>query len=124
MFCAEGRLPTYEYECKSCHHRFDERQSFSSEPVATCPLCTNGARRVFHAVPVVFKGSGFYVNDYGKGSSTDTSGESSSAKKDEAKGAGDGASETGSASKGGSENSSESKSQTGSETAAAASKSG
>ena len=123
MFCAEGRLPTYEYECKSCQHRFDERQSFSSEPVATCPLCTNGARRVFHAVPVVFKGSGFYVNDYGKGSSTDTSGESSSAKKDDASSAA-AASETDTASKGGSENSSESKSQAGSETAAAASKSG
>ncbi len=84
----------------------------------------NGARRVFHAVPVVFKGSGFYVNDYGKGSSTDTSGESPSAKKDEASGAGDGASEAGSASKDGSENASQSKSQAGSETAAAASKSG
>ena len=117
-------MPTYEYECRSCHHRFDERQSFSSEPVATCPLCMNGARRVFHAVPVVFKGSGFYVNDYGKGSSTDTSGESSSARKDEAKGAGDGESGASAASKAGSDGGSESKSQVGSETAAAASKSG
>ena len=116
-------MPTYEYECRSCRHRFDERQSFSAEPVATCPLCMDGARRVFHAVPVVFKGSGFYVNDYGKGSSTDTSGESHSAKKDEASGAGDGASEGSTASRDGSEGSSESKSQAGSETAAAASKS-
>ena len=84
----------------------------------------NGARRVFHAVPVVFKGSGFYVNDYGKGSSTDTSGESPSVKKDEAKGAGDGASEGSSVSKDASESGSESKSQAGSETAATASKSG
>ena len=80
----------------------------------------DGARRVFHAVPVVFKGSGFYVNDYGKGSSTDTSG---STKKGEASEAGDGASEGSPASKDGSEGSSESKSQAGSETAAAASKS-
>ena len=84
----------------------------------------DGARRVFHAVPVVFKGSGFYVNDYGKGSSTDTSGESHSARKDEATRAGDGASEGSPASKkDGSGGSSESKSQAGSETAAAASKS-
>ena len=84
----------------------------------------NGARRVFHAVPVVFKGSGFYVNDYGKGASTDTSGDSPSGKKDEAGKAGDSVSEVGSASKPGSESSSESKPQVGSETAAAASKSG
>ena len=84
----------------------------------------NGARRVFHAVPVVFKGSGFYVNDYGKGSSTDTSGESPSAKKDEADGVAGGASEGSSASRDGSEGGSESKSQAGSETTAAASTSG
>ena len=76
----EGRLPTYEYECKSCKHRFEERQSFSSEPVATCPVCMNGARRVFHAVPVVFKGAGFYVNDYGKGSRVETATDTDSSK--------------------------------------------
>ena len=66
-------MPTYEYECNSCQHRFEEKQSFSSEPVATCPKCTEDSRRVFHAVPVVFKGAGFYVNDYGKGSGAGTS---------------------------------------------------
>ena len=66
-------MPTYEYECNSCQHRFEENQSFSSEPVATCPKCTEDSRRVFHAVPVVFKGAGFYVNDYGKGSGAGTS---------------------------------------------------
>jgi putative FmdB family regulatory protein len=62
-------LPRYDYECPNCHHVFEVKQSFSSEPVATCPNCANGARRVFRAVPIVFKGSGFYVNDYGKGNS-------------------------------------------------------
>ena len=62
-------MPRYDYECESCHHLFEVKQSFSSEPVATCPNCGNGARRVFHAVPIVFKGSGFYVNDHGKGNS-------------------------------------------------------
>ena len=61
-------MPRYDYECETCHNRFEVKQSFSSEPVANCPVCQNGARRVIHSVPVVFKGSGFYVNDYGKGS--------------------------------------------------------
>ena len=60
-------MPRYDYECQTCHNVFEVRQGFTSEPVANCPICLNGARRVFHAVPIVFKGSGFYVNDYGKG---------------------------------------------------------
>ncbi len=79
-------MPRYDYECTSCHHVFEMRQSFDSDPVATCPECSNKANRKFHAVPIVFKGSGFYVNDYGKNSSytskptdnKDTSSESSS----------------------------------------------
>ena len=59
-------MPRYDYECESCHHRFELRQSFDSEPVATCPECQNRATRKFHSVPIVFKGSGWYVNDYGK----------------------------------------------------------
>ena len=62
-------MPRYDYECTSCHHVFEMRQSFDSDPVATCPECSNKANRKFHAVPIVFKGSGFYVNDYGKNSS-------------------------------------------------------
>ena len=62
-------MPRYDYECQNCHHLFEVKQSFSSEPVATCPNCGKDARRVFHAVPIVFKGSGFYVNDHGKGNS-------------------------------------------------------
>ena len=61
-------MPRYDYECQTCHHVFELKQSFDSEPVATCPECRNGARRKFSVVPVVFKGSGFYVNDYGRGS--------------------------------------------------------
>ena len=64
-------MPRYDYECDTCHYLFELRQGFDSEPVATCPECENSARRKFHAVPIVFKGSGWYVNDYGKkGSST------------------------------------------------------
>ena len=62
-------MPRYDYECDSCHHVFELKQSFDSEPVASCPNCENRSRRLIHSVPVVFKGSGFYVNDYGKGKS-------------------------------------------------------
>ena len=71
-------MPLYDYRCKTCDHVFELRQSFSSEPVATCPSCNNGAQRVIHSVPVVFKGSGFYVNDYGKGRSGGSSSSSTS----------------------------------------------
>jgi putative FmdB family regulatory protein len=66
-------LPRYDYECQACLHVFEVKQSFSSEPVAECPKCGSGARRLIHAVPIVFKGSGFYVNDYGKGKSPTSS---------------------------------------------------
>ena len=59
-------MPRYDYECDTCHHVFELRQSFDSEPVTDCLKCGNTSRRKFHAVPVVFKGSGWYVNDYGK----------------------------------------------------------
>lgn len=66
-------MPAYDYKCNSCGHRFEERQSFYADPVANCPICPSEASRQFVAVPIVFKGSGFYVNDYGKGSSSYTS---------------------------------------------------
>ena len=66
-------MPRYDYECQACHHVFEVKQSFSSEPVAECPECGSGSRRLIHAVPIVFKGSGFYVNDYGKGKSPTSS---------------------------------------------------
>ena len=59
-------MPRYDYECGTCHYQFELKQSFASEPVANCPKCQNGARRLFHSVPIMFKGSGWYVNDYGK----------------------------------------------------------
>jgi putative FmdB family regulatory protein len=57
-------MPTYEYECGSCHHRFDLKQSFNDKPQADCPKCKKKARRIFHAAPIIFKGSGFYVTDH------------------------------------------------------------
>ena len=66
-------MPRYDYVCPDCGNEFEVRQSFDSEPVATCDSCQGTARRVIHSVPIVFKGSGFYVNDYGKKGSSSTS---------------------------------------------------
>jgi len=56
-------MPTYEYECGSCQYRFDLKQGFDDEPVATCPKCEQRARRVFHPAPVIYKTGGFYITD-------------------------------------------------------------
>jgi len=57
-------MPIYEYECRACHHRFERKQRFDEEPVAICPQCQSKAHRVIHSVPIIFKGSGFYVTDH------------------------------------------------------------
>ena len=82
-------MPRYDYECQSCSHRFELKQSFTSEPVATCPKCEEASSRIIHSVPIVFKGSGWYVNDYGKrggagASSASESKESSEPRSDDA----------------------------------------
>ena len=57
-------MPTYVYECKDCGHRFELFQSFSAEALRTCPECHQVTlRKVLFPAGVVFKGSGFYVND-------------------------------------------------------------
>ena len=56
-------MPTYEYECKGCRNRFELRRGFHDQSQATCPKCESEAHRLFSAVPVIFKGSGFYVTD-------------------------------------------------------------
>ena len=56
-------MPIYEYECQDCRCHFDRRQRFDDEPVAICPECQGKARRVINSVPVIFKGSGFYITD-------------------------------------------------------------
>ncbi len=60
-------MPIYEYECSVCHLHFERRQRFDAEPVAKCPECQGKARRVLHSIPVIFKGSGFYITDNRKG---------------------------------------------------------
>jgi len=88
-------LPRYDYECED-GHVFELKQSFSSEPKADCPVCGKPSTRQFSVVPIVFKGSGWYVNDYGKKGSSSTSssgndGTESDSSRSDGSGSGDGA---------------------------------
>ena len=56
-------MPIYEYECSLCCSRFERKQRFDEEPVDICPKCQGKARRVIHSIPIIFKGSGFYVTE-------------------------------------------------------------
>lgn len=60
-------MPTYEYECKDCKHRFEEFQKITDTPLSKCPKCGGQLRRLITGgVGLIFKGSGFYVTDYKK----------------------------------------------------------
>ncbi|WP_112270492.1 FmdB family zinc ribbon protein [Lentzea terrae] len=66
-------MPTYQYACTACEHRFEAVQSFSDASLTECPECSGKLRKLFGAVGVVFKGSGFYRTDSRSGSSKSTS---------------------------------------------------
>jgi putative FmdB family regulatory protein len=66
-------MPLYEYQCKKCGHRFEKIQKFSDKPVKKCPECGGLVEQVISAPAVQFKGSGWYVTDYAKKSSTASS---------------------------------------------------
>lgn len=59
-------MPTYEYLCQTCSHRFETWQKMTDEPLTTCPECGNHIRRVLYPAGIVFKGSGFYKTDHGQ----------------------------------------------------------
>jgi putative FmdB family regulatory protein len=61
-------MPTYDYECLACKHRFEVFQSMKDEPVQFCVKCNGKVRKLFANTGIIFKGSGFYVNDYKKNS--------------------------------------------------------
>ena len=56
-------MPTYQYACTACGHRFEAVQSFSDSSLTDCPECAGRLRKVFSSVGIVFKGSGFYRTD-------------------------------------------------------------
>ena len=58
-------MPTYEYECQKCGHRFEEFQSMKDAPLSKCPKCKGKLKRLIGAgAGFLFKGSGFYITDY------------------------------------------------------------
>ena len=83
-------MPTYQYRCTECGEDLEAVQKFSDPALTTCPTCSGQLRKVFNAVGVVFKGSGFYRTDSRSGSKNDSDGDSSSSsgKKAETKSAG------------------------------------
>lgn len=70
-------MPTYQYACTDCDHAFEQVQSFSDDALTTCPACEGTLRKVFNAVGVVFKGSGFYRTDSRKKAESGSSSASS-----------------------------------------------
>ncbi|MEX1159125.1 MAG: FmdB family zinc ribbon protein [Thermomicrobiales bacterium] len=70
-------MPTYEYACSTCGHRFDVRQSFSEDPITNCTVCGASVRRVLYPAGVIFKGSGWYATDSRKASASHSSSASS-----------------------------------------------
>ena len=71
-------MPTYQYRCTACDHRFDAVQSFSDPSLTTCPECSGRLRKVFSSVGIVFKGSGFYRTDSRSGSGSAVTSDSGS----------------------------------------------
>jgi putative FmdB family regulatory protein len=63
-------MPTYEYKCLDCGHKFDRFQSIKDEPVKDCEKCGKTVKRLIGSGGgIIFKGNGFYVNDYRKAAS-------------------------------------------------------
>jgi putative FmdB family regulatory protein len=83
-------VPTYQYACTACGHRFEAVQRFSDSSLTDCPECAGRLRKVFSSVGIVFKGSGFYRTDSRSGgSNTDSTKEKVSADSSSSKGSSD-----------------------------------
>jgi putative FmdB family regulatory protein len=67
-------VPTYQYACTDCGHRFEQVQAFSDASLTDCPVCGGKLRKVDGSVCVVFKGTGFYRTDSRSGTAPATNG--------------------------------------------------
>ncbi|MDO5735656.1 MAG: zinc ribbon domain-containing protein [Propionibacteriaceae bacterium] len=63
-------MPTYQYRCTACGEELEAVQKFTDDALTECPSCAGALRKVFSAVGVVFKGSGFYATDSRKADSS------------------------------------------------------
>lgn len=68
-------MPVYEYECEQCGVRFERIQSVKDQPIRVCPECSGTVHKVFHPAGIIFKGSGWYITDSRKSSSSTVPGE-------------------------------------------------
>ena len=67
-------MPLYEFQCEACEHRFERIQKFTDANPEACPKCGKGPVRKLPSSPAIqFKGSGFYITDYAKKSSSEAS---------------------------------------------------
>ena len=79
-------MPLYEYQCEACNNRFERIQKFSDPPIETCPACGKGpVRKLLSSPAIQFKGSGWYITDYAKKSSSEGGSTGSSDKTGEKK---------------------------------------
>jgi len=82
-------MPLYEFECESCGTRFEKIQKFTDPTPEVCPHCSKGpVKKLFSSPAIQFKGSGFYITDYAKKSSSagsESSSEASSSSTSESK---------------------------------------
>jgi putative FmdB family regulatory protein len=78
-------VPTYQYACRECGHAFEQFQSFSDDALSECPECSGRLRKVFNAVGVVFKGSGFYRTDSRKPEKSESGSKTDAPKSDSPK---------------------------------------
>lgn len=68
-------MPIYEYECENCGTRFEKMQSIAEDPVRQCPECSGNVHKVFHPAGIIFKGSGWYITDSKKSTSSAVTGD-------------------------------------------------
>ena len=87
-------MPRYDYRCVDCNNEFELVQSFSEAGNGVCPDCSGSGRRVFHAVPVIYKGSGFYTTDYGRAKRPEENGSNKDGGSDSSKSTSDGKTKT------------------------------
>ena len=72
-------MPLYEFECEACQKRFEKIQKFSDPTPDVCPHCGKGpVKKLLSSPAIQFKGSGFYITDYAKKSTSEAGGKSSS----------------------------------------------
>ena len=91
-------MPTYEYRCKDCGEHLEVVQSFKDDALTTCPNCGGDLRKVFGAIGIAFKGSGFYKTDSRAAAANGSASKGSASKSGDSKPSGESSSSGGSSS--------------------------